>query len=102
MFNKECAKFRGSRAVVGLVGLVPSCHCAFVGVSWVQDFSRGYFVGLKFFLVVISWVQSFFLVVISWVQNFLLGIRGSEIFSREYFVGQSFFLVSNSWAQFFP
>ena len=83
MFNNKCAKFRGSRAVVGLAGLLPSCHRAFVGISWVQDFSRGYFVGLKFFLVGISWVQSFFLVGISWVQNFLVSIRGSEIFSRE-------------------
>ena len=60
----ECAKFRGSRVVVGLVGLVPSC---LLGISWVQNiflwvfrgsqiFSRGYFVGLKFFLVGILWV----------------------------------------------
>ena len=29
----ECAKFRGSRAIVGLVGLVPSCHRAFVSLE---------------------------------------------------------------------
>ena len=38
----ECAKFRGSRAIVGLVGLVPSCSCVFVGP--------------KIFLAGISWV----------------------------------------------
>ena len=62
---KECAKSRGSRAIVGLVGLVPSCHRTFVGISWVpnffswvfrgsQIFSRGYFVGPRLFLVGIS------------------------------------------------
>ena len=67
----DCAKFRGSRgAIMGLVGLVPSCHCAFLATSWIQNF---------------------FLVGISWVQNFLVGIRGSEIFSFRYFVGQNFF-----------
>ena len=45
----ECAKFIGSSAIVGLVGLVPSCHRVFVGISWVQIFSRGYFVGPIFF-----------------------------------------------------
>ena len=63
----ECGKFRGSRAIVGLVGLVPSCYRAFVGNSWVQNFfswvfrgsksfSRRYLVDLKFFLVGISWI----------------------------------------------
>ena len=78
----ECAKFRGWRGAIRcLVGLVPSCHCAFVAISW---------------------IQFFFLVGISWVQNFLVGIRGSEIFSCGYFVGQNFFLVSILWTQFFP
>ena len=59
---KECTKFRQQRVIVGLVGLVTSCHRVFVGISWVtnfflwvfrgsQLFSRGYFVGSKFFLV---------------------------------------------------
>ena len=95
----ECAKFRGSRAIVGLVGLVglvPSCYRAFVGISWAQYFFLwvfrgsqvfccGYFVGPRFFLVGISWVQDFF----SWV------FRGSKIFSREYFMVLKFSLVSN-------
>ena len=69
---------------MGLVGLVSPCHRDFVGpkifsvgisrvsnffswvpifFSWVfpvsQTFSRGYFVGLEFFLVSISWVPDF-------------------------------------------
>ena len=95
----ECAKFRGSRAIVGLVGLVPLGHRAFVGlkfflegISWIQDFlswvfreseifSRGYFVGLKFFLVGISWVQTL---------------------SHGYFVGQNFFSWHFVGPKFFP
>ena len=67
IFNRnECAKFHGSCATVGLVGLLPRCYCAFVGrnvFSWVfrgfKIFSRGYLVGPTFFLVGISWVQNF-------------------------------------------
>ena len=64
-------------------------------------FSRGYFLGLKFFLVGISWVQNFsrgyfvgpkfFLVGIRGSKLFLAGIRGSKIFSRGYFAGPKFF-----------
>ena len=88
------------------------CHYAFEGIAWVQDFfSRGYFVGLKFFLVSISWVLNFFpwifrgFKVFSWAlvgpkffllgvrgsKIFLVSIRGSEVFSREYFLGPIFF-----------
>ena len=81
LFN-ECAKFRGSRAILGLV---PSC------LRGSENFSCGYFVGLKYFLVGISWVQYFF----SWV------LRGSKNFSRRYFVGQRFSLVGSSWVQKF-
>ena len=57
LFNlSECAKFRESRAIVGLAGLVPLCHRAFVGP--------------KYFLMGISCVPLFFLVGISWVQDF--------------------------------
>ena len=80
----ECAKFRGSRAIVGLVGLVLWCSCAFVGISWIQKFFSWVFVGLKFFFVgtrgpkFLSWLfvgPKFFLVGILWVQIFfLLGI----------------------------
>ena len=70
----ECAKFRGSRAIVGLVGFVPSCPRAFAGISWVQNFVSWVFRGSKIFF---SWVfqgsKNFF----SWV------LFGSEFFSRE-------------------
>ena len=66
-------------------------------------FSRGYFVGLKLF----SWVfvgPKYFLVGISWVQNifswvfvgpkfFLADTFWTQNFSREYFVGPIFFFV---------
>ena len=29
----ESAEFRGSPAIIGLLGLLPSCHHAFVGIS---------------------------------------------------------------------
>ena len=49
-------------------------------MSWVfrgcKMFSRGYFVGPKYFLVKTLWVQTFF----SWL------FRGFKMFSREYFV----------------
>ena len=66
----ECAKFRESLEIAGLVGLVPSCHFAFVGISWVRNLSRGYFVGPEFFLVSISWVQFFFRVANFLIQRF--------------------------------
>ena len=63
----ECAKFRGSRAIVGLMGLVPSCQRALVGLK----LSRG-----------VSWVWNFF----SWVPKFFSWVfGGSDFFSREYF-----------------
>ena len=46
---RKSAKNGGSRTIAGLVVLVPSCHCAFVGFSLVRNF----------FLVGISWVQNF-------------------------------------------
>ena len=82
LLKEECAKFRWSRAIVGLVSLVKSCLCGcFVGLMF---FSRGNFVGPKLFLVGISWVQIFF----SWI------FRVSEDFSRECFVGPIFFMVA--------
>ena len=70
MKSIDCAKFRGSRAIVVLMGLMPSCYRAFVCISWVWNlflwvfrgskiFSRGYFVGLKFFLVIDFVIQRF-------------------------------------------
>ena len=113
----ECAKFSGSCAIVGLVGLMPSYHRAFMGSSWVINFfswlfrgssifSRGYFVGPQFFLVGILWVPiffrgyfvglKFFLVGILWVPNFFSWVfHGSQIFSRGYFADSNFSLVGN-------
>ena len=86
--------------VLNSVGFMPSwvsCHRVIVpsGVqkffSWLylgsNIFSRGYFLGLNFFLVGISWVPEFF----SWVQFFF---RGN-------FVGPRFFLAGISYVQVF-
>ena len=79
---KECAKFRGSRAIMGLACLVPPWVRKFF--SWVfcgsKIFAHGYFVGLKFF----SWV-----------------FRGSNIFPRGCFVVPKFSLLGISWVQNF-
>ena len=53
-FKEECDIFRGWPAMAGIAGLVPLCYCAFVVISWALNFLRGFFVGLKFFLVYIS------------------------------------------------
>ena len=62
-------------------------------------FSRGYFVGPKYFLVGISWVQ----IIFSWV------FCGSKMFACRYFVSPKIFLVGIScarnffsWVQNFP
>ena len=102
----ECVRFPGSRAIVVLLLSCLRGYC--LGPRF---FSRGYFVGLKFFLVNISWVLNFFpwifrgFKVFSWAlvgpkffllgvrgsKIFLVSIRGSEVFSREYFLGPIFF-----------
>ena len=69
----ECGKFCRSRAIVSLVSLVPSCHGAFVSISWVQFF---------FFFVGILWARNFFYRVFC----------GFEIFYSVYLVGLIFFL----------
>ena len=64
--NSECAKFCGFHAIVGLLGLVPSCICGckmfLVGTSWAQNFFSRVFQGFKYFLVGILWVPRFLLV----------------------------------------
>ena len=91
--KNECAKFRGSPAIVGLV---PSCHRVLVspkiflvGILLVQNillwvfrephiFSRGYFLSPKFLGI---WQVSIFFVGISWIQDFFVSVfRGSKIF----------------------
>ena len=66
----ECAKFCGSRAIIGLV---PPRHRAVVDP--------------KISLVGISWVANFFLLI----------FRRFQIFSCGYFVGPVFFLVDIPW-----
>ena len=80
-------KFRDSHAIGSLIGLLPSCQCAFVGpkfflvgFSWVQVFSHEFFVGSKFF----SWV-----------------FHQSKIFLHGHFVGPKLFLLGISWIQSF-
>ena len=101
----ECAKFRGLRAIVGLVGLMPPCHRVFLCISWVQNifswvfyrfkiFCHGNFVGLRGFFVGISRVAYFFLWMFCGSKIFS---RGSQVFSRWYFMGLNFFLVGISW-----
>ena len=91
-YFEECQLTAGS--VLNYVGPVStwvlwvSCHRAIVSscLRLSKIFSRGYFVGLKFLLVSILWVQDF--------SSFKF--RGSKIFSRWYFVGPKFFLVGIS------
>ena len=69
---QECGKFSGSGG-----------SCAIVVFRGSKIFTRGYFVGPNFFLVVILWVQLFFSSIFCWFK----------IFSRGYFVDPKFFLV---------
>ena len=55
LLKEECDIFRGSRSIAGIAGIVLLCYCAFVVISRALTFPRGYFVGLKFFLMGISW-----------------------------------------------
>lgn len=81
----ECAKFCGSCVIMGLVGLVQLCHHVFMGI----------FVGPKYNLVGISWIQNIF----SWVfhdskifcHGYFIGPK-IQNFSHRYFVGPKFFL----------
>ena len=97
-------------SVLNFVGRMPSrislvqCHffClrALLGILWVENilsqafcgseiFFRGYFVGLNFFLVGTSWLQSFFV------------YCGSKLFFRGYFTDPKFFFFFFSWARNF-
>ena len=85
--EKGCAKFCGSRAIAGPLGLVPLCHRAIVPSSFFslvfcgsKSFPRGYDVGSKFF----SWV-----------------FRGSKTSFCGYELGPKFFLLGISWVQYF-
>lgn len=77
----KSAKFRRSRAIVGLVGLLISYLRTFVGSWWVQNF----------FTWVFRWVQNFF----SWAFHW------SITFPRGYVASTNIFLVDISWVQNF-
>ena len=70
LLSVEYAKFSGSHAIVS--------HRESRDFSWVlrgsQIFSRGFFVGPRFLLVGISWVQNFSGRVFREPKNFLVGI----------------------------
>ena len=84
--NRVCWGFFGSPVIADLAILMPSC------LSWVfrgseifsrkyfagPNFSHGYFVSPKFFLVGILWVQNC-------SRQYFVGLK-----SREYFVGPTF------------
>ena len=101
----ECAEFRGSPVIVGLVDLVPSSIVSLWVFCGTKIFSHGYFVDEIFFVVEISWVQNIYrgylvgpklsLVVISWFKSFFSWVLcGFKTFSRGYFIGPNFSL---SW-----
>ena len=99
--EKECDKFLESRGIVGLLGVVPLCHHAFVGNQLVRNFSSWCFVGqiyyrgFAFFSSGNFVVQKLFLVGFLWVQNvFLWVFRGSKIFACGLLV-DPFFSVAN-------
>ena len=59
LFFIECVKFCGSRAIMGLVGLVSMCHCVInkfflQGIQWIQNFFLSISRESKIFPVVIS------------------------------------------------
>ena len=101
----ECAKFLGSCAIVGLEGLVPVCHLAFVGILWVHIFfanvfnesiffSQMYLVSPKFVYVGISWVQNFFSLVFRGSKNCpFKQFVDPNFFSLGYFISLKFYLV---------
>ena len=66
-------------------------------LSWVvcgsEIFCRGFFVGSKFFLLVISWVQKFSREYFVGPKCFSWVFRGSKIFSPLYFVAPVFSLL---------
>ena len=79
------------------------CHCGSCGSSAiVPSYLRGYFVGSKFFLVGVSWVQNVFLWVFCGSKYFFSQVfRGSKMFSRGYFVGPKIFFVCFFWVRNF-
>ena len=99
--QKERAKFLGSCAMVGMLGLVPSCHRAFLGpkaffmgFSWVRNvLSFLYFIGDPNFFTWVFRKSNFFF---SWVScGFIFFpfslFRRFKFFSFGYFLDPNFF-----------
>ena len=84
-----CAIFRGSRAIVGLMGILGS-EFFFCEYLVRPKFLHGYSWLRQFFSCVL-WGCNIFLVGISWVQNFVLWV----------FRGSNFFLSLISWFKAF-
>ena len=97
---------------MGVAGVVPLCHNAFVGISWVQNFSSLIFRGTEFFLLVYRLFKKFLCVYFVGSSVFLEGIlrveiyfswvfHGFKTFFCWHFVDPKFFLMGISWVQFF-
>ena len=98
--QKERAKFLGSCAMVGMLGLVPSCHRAFLGPKAFHGFFVSskcslffiFYWGSEFFHVGISWIQIFFSWVFCGFNFFSFSLfRVFKFFSFGYFLDPNFF-----------
>ena len=97
---------------MGVAGVVPLCHSAFVGISWVQNFSSLIFRGTEFFLLAFRLFKKVLCVYFVGSSVFLEGIlrveiyfswvfHGFKTFFCWHFVDPKFFLMGISWVQFF-
>ena len=111
----ECARFLGLRAILGLVGLVQSCHRTFLGVSWIQkiflvvfswahNFSRGNFMSESFLSWVFHCSISFFLWLVWWFKDFhllaawerVIENRNNKYISNRVFYSKSISVIVSS------
>ena len=88
------------RGALNFVNHVPSrvpwvwCHCVIVPL-YHQVFSRWYFVGPKFFLVGMTWVQNFSLGYFVGLKLFFVGMSWGQNFFSWVFHGSIFLVVAN-------
>ena len=93
----ECAKFRESRAIVGLMGLVPPCHRAFMGPKLFWRVFPGSKIFSRWYLLVHNFFCGCFMSPIFFCGSFigpilfLWAFHGSNIFSLRYLVGPKFY-----------
>ena len=97
----ECAEFRGSPVIVGLVDLVLSSIVSLWVFCGTKIFSRGYFVDEIFFVVEISWVQNIYRGYLVGPKLFLVGISRTHIFFSWVFRRCKIFSVDISRVQNF-